>query len=82
VLEITLPPSDIYIAGDGNGQLEAYIESVIYKGEYNEIIMETENHKWLMTSMQDEQVATTAPICFKFDNAHFTESEEIGGDNE
>ncbi len=80
-LEITLPPSDIYIAGDGNGQLEAYIESVIYKGEYNEIIMETENHKWLMTSMQDEQVATTAPICFKFDNAHFTECEEIGGDN-
>lgn len=80
-LEITLPPSDIYIAGDGNGQLEAYIESVIYKGEYNEIIMETENHKWLMTSMQDEQVATTAPICFKFDNAHFTECDEIGGDN-
>ncbi len=79
ILEITLPPSDIYIAGDGNGQLEAYIESVIYKGEYNEIIMETENHKWLMTSMQDEQVATTAPICFRFDNAHFTESEEIGG---
>lgn len=81
-LEITLPPSDIYIAGDGNGQLEAYIESVIYKGVYNEIIMETDSHKWLMTSMQDEQVATTAPICFKFENAHFTEAEEFGGDNE
>ena len=35
-----------------------------------------------MTSMQDEQVATTAPICFRFDNAHFTVVEEIGGDNE
>ena len=73
VVEITLPPSGIYVAGDGNGQLEAYIESVIYKGEYNEIIMETEEHKWLMTSTQDEQVATTAPICFNFENAHFSE---------
>lgn len=79
-LEITLPPSGIYIAGDGNGQLEAYIESVIYKGEYNEIIVETENHKWLMTSKQDEQVATTAPICFNFENAHFVEcNQENGG---
>lgn len=81
-LEITLPPSGIYIAGDGNGQLEAYIESVIYKGEYNEIIVETENHKWLMTSKQDEQVATTAPICFNFENARFVEcSKENGGDS-
>ena len=86
VVEITLPPSGIYIAGDGNGQLESYIESVIYKGEYNEIIMETENHKWLMTSTQDEQVATTAPICFNFENAHFSEycgtkpSSSDGGD--
>lgn len=81
-LEITLPPSNIYVAGDGNGQLEAYIVSVIYKGEYNEIIMETENHKWLMTSEQDEQVATTAPICFNFDNAHFTLcNNEVGGDS-
>ncbi len=79
VLEVTLPPSDIYVAGDGNGQLEAYIVSVIYKGEYNEIIMETENHKWLMTSMQDEQVATNAPICFKFDNARFVQVEESEG---
>lgn len=82
-LEITLPPSGIYIAGDGNGELEAYIESVIYKGEYNEIIVETENHKWLMTSKQDEQVATTAPICFNFENARFVEcSKENGGDYE
>jgi len=80
-LEISLPPSDIYIAGDGNGALEAYIVSVIYKGEYNEIIMETENHTWLMTSLQDEQVATTAPICFKFDNAHFTLCSGSGGDS-
>lgn len=81
-LEISLPPSGIYIAGDGNGALEAYIVSVIYKGEYNEIIIETDSRKWLMTSMQDEQVATYAPICFDFKNAHFTLCDNAGGDEQ
>lgn len=81
-LEISLPPSSIYIAGDGNGALEAYIVSVIYKGEYNEIIIETDSRKWLMTSMQDEQVATYAPICFDFKNAHFTLCSNAGGDEQ
>ena len=81
-LEISLPPSGIYIAGDGNGALEAYIVSVIYKGEYNEIIIETDSRKWLMTSMQDEQVATYAPICFDFKNAHFTLCSNAGGDEQ
>ncbi|GHU81394.1 hypothetical protein AGMMS50284_1020 [Clostridia bacterium] len=83
VLNITLPPRGIYIAGDGNGSLEAYIESVIYKGGYNEIIIETDEHKWLMNSDQDEQVATYAPICFRFENARFavaSPNEEVERD--
>ena len=82
-VEITLPPSGIYVPGDGNGQLEAYIESVIYKGKYNEIILETESHRWLMTGLQDEQVATTIPVCFRFEHAHFSEycSDDCGGDS-
>lgn len=82
ILKITLPPSGIYIAGDGNGDLEAYIESVIYKGEHNEIIVETDEGKWLMSSDQDEQVATYAPICFRFDDASFeltAEDKEVVG---
>jgi spermidine/putrescine transport system ATP-binding protein len=71
-LKVVLPPSGIYIAGDGNGDLnETYIESVIYKGEYNEIIVESDEHKWLMQSYQDEQVATYVPICFDFTDATF-----------
>ena len=81
-LEISLPPSGIYIAGDGNGALEAYIVSVIYKGEYTEIIIETDSRKWLMTSMQDEQVATYAPVCFDFKNAHFTLCDNAGGEEQ
>lgn len=71
LLKITLPTDGIYIAGDGNGTLEAYIESVIYKGEHNEIILETDNHKWLMSSDQDEQVATYCPVCFRMEKASF-----------
>lgn len=78
-LKIELSPNDIYIAGDGNGQLEAYIESVIYKGDMNEIILETDSRKWLMHCEQDEQVATYAPICLNLENAVF---EVIPSDTE
>jgi len=71
-LKVVLPPEGIYIAGDGHGHLnDVYIESVIYKGQYNEIILESDENKWLMTSLQDEQVATYVPICFDFSKAIF-----------
>lgn len=76
-LKVILPPDGIYIAGDGIGHLnDTYIESVIYKGEHNEIILESDEQKWLMQSDQDEQVATYVPICFKFDKAVFLEENE------
>lgn len=72
-LFIVLPPDGLHIAGDGNGDLDdVYIESVIWKGEYNEIILESDERKWLMKSDQDEQVATYCPISFDFSKAVFT----------
>lgn len=71
-LSIILPPNGLHIAGDGIGDLnDVYIESVIYKGEHNEIILESDERKWLMQSDQDEQVATYVPIVFDFDKAVF-----------
>ena len=76
VLNIVLPPTGIHIAGDGVGDLDdVYIESVIWKGEYNEIIVESDTRKWLMHSEQDEQVATYAPVCFDFTDAVITFAE-------
>jgi spermidine/putrescine transport system ATP-binding protein len=72
-LHVSLPPDGVYIAGDGTGDLEAYIESVIWKGEHNEIIVETDEHKWLMSSDFDEQIATYVQLSFRFDKAVFTE---------
>lgn len=64
-LKIILPPDALSLAGDGNGDLtDLYIESVIYKGEHNEIILESDTRKWLMLSDTDEQVATYVPLSF------------------
>lgn len=80
-LFIVLPPDGLHIAGDGNGDLnDVYIESVIWKGEYNEIILESDERKWLMKSDQDEQVATYCPISFDFSKAVFTITDKEESD--
>ena len=71
-LRIILPPSALSLAGDGIGDLkDVYIESVVYKGEHNEIIVESDERKWLMLSDTDEQVATYVPLKFDFSKASF-----------
>ena len=83
-LHIILPPTGIHVAGDGVGQIDdVYIESVIWKGEYNEIIVESDCRKWLMHSAQDEQVATYVPVCFDFTDAVITiaDNSEVSDEN-
>ncbi len=76
-LFIVLPPDGLHIAGDGKGDLnDVYIESVIWKGEHNEIILESDERKWIMQSDQDEQVATYCPISFDFSKAVFTPTDK------
>lgn len=71
-LKITLPPNALSLAADGIGDLkDVYIESVVYKGEHNEIILESDERKWLMLSYTDEQVATYVPLSFDFSKAEF-----------
>ena len=80
-LHVVLPPDALNIAGDGVGDLdEVYIESVIWKGEHNEIILESDERKWLMQSDTDEQVATYVPITFDFSKADISVISE--GENE
>ena len=71
-LRVTLPPEALSLAGDGDGDLQdVFIESVIYKGEHNEIILESDERTWLMLSDTDEQVATYVPLNFDFEKAEF-----------
>ena len=70
MLSIVLPPDGLYVDGEGVGQLtDVFVESVIWKGAHNEIILESDERKWIMHSAQDEQVATYVPICFDFSKA-------------
>ena len=76
-LRIILPPDALSLAGDGDGDLpDVYIESVVYKGEHNEIILESDERKWLMLSDVDEQVATYVPLNFDFTEARFEVIDE------
>ena len=52
---------------------EVYIESVIWKGEHNEIILESDERKWIMQSDIDEQVATYVSLGFDFKKASVRE---------
>lgn len=71
-IKITLPPEALSLAGNGVGHLkDVYIESVVYKGEHNEIILESDERRWLMLSDTDEQVATYVPLAFDFSKATF-----------
>ena len=77
-VKITLPPDALSLAGDGIGDLkDLYIESVVYKGEHNEIILESDERKWLMLSNTDEQVATYVPLAFDFSKASFEVIENV-----
>lgn len=77
-VKVTLPPEALSLAGDGNGHLkDVYIESVVYKGEHNEIILESDERKWLMLSDTDEQVATYVPLAFDFSKAQFEVIEKV-----
>ncbi len=71
-VRIHLPFDALSITGSGDGDLkDVYIESVVYKGEHNEIILESDTRKWLMLSDTDEQVATYVPLWFDFKKASF-----------
>ena len=77
-VKITLPPEALSLAGDGIGHLkDVYIESVVYKGEHNEIILESDERKWLMLSDSDEQVATYVPLAFDFSKAQFEVIDKV-----
>ena len=82
-VRIYLPFDALSITGEGEGDLtDVYIESVVYKGEHNEIILESDTRKWLMLSDTDEQVATYVPLYFDFSKASFeiiSPGEKEGG---
>ena len=70
---LTIPPKSIEVVSEDHSDLIVYLESMVYKGAYNEMIVwakdeENEYHSLLVHSMNDEQIATDIGIKFRFED--------------
>ncbi len=74
---VTIPPSAIEVVSLDMADLKVYLESLIYKGVYNELIVYDYETKrsLLVHSMNDEQVATDIGIRFIKDKITVTAVE-------
>lgn len=66
-LLLEIDPDDIEVVSEDIGDMVVYLESQIYKGAYNELIVYTHERELLLYTQNDEQVATDIGIKFDFD---------------
>ena len=67
-VNLTISPKDIEVVSEDHSDKIVYLESMIYKGAYNEFIVYNEGEQLLFHSQNDEQVATDIGIKINFDN--------------
>ena len=78
---LTIGPDDISIVSMDHSDLTVYLESMVYKGAYNEMIVWAKDEdgvyqSLLIHSMNDEQIATDIGIKFDFDRIRIAVQEE------
>ena len=66
-VSLTISPKSIEVVSIDRADLKVYLESLIYKGDYNELIVYTHEESLLLHSYLDQQVATDIGIKFDFD---------------
>lgn len=79
-VNLTIHPSTITVVSEDLSDMTAFLESLIYKGAHNELIVYTQDTEIMIHSQNDEQVATDIGIKFDFDKIEITplENEEVG----
>lgn len=79
-VKLTIQPQDIEVVSEDIADSKAYLESLVYKGRHNELIVWMAERQWLIHSQLDEQVATDIGIKFDFDKIEITpvSCEEVG----
>lgn len=83
ILELTISPKDIEIVSEDHSDKIVYLESMVYKGAYNEMIVwakdeEGKDVNLLIHSQNDEQIATDIGIKFHFDQIEIRLLESAG----
>ncbi|MDK2802335.1 MAG: ABC transporter ATP-binding protein [Oscillospiraceae bacterium] len=67
-LEVSILPNNIYIVSEDHSDIVGFLESLIYKGSYNELIFYTDKGKIMVHSQQEEQLGTYIGLKFDLDN--------------
>ena len=86
---LTIPPKSVEIVSEDHSDLIVYLESMVYKGAYNEMIVWArdeagEYRSLLVHSKNDEQIATDIGIKFHFDEIGIAplDAEQKGAEGE
>ena len=66
-VSLVIDPEDIKVVSEDISDATVYLESLIYKGAYNELIIWLNETELILHSQNDEQVATDIGIKFDFD---------------
>ena len=74
-VSVEVSPENIEIVPENQGDLNGYLESVIDKASYIEMIVSTDNAKYLIKSQKDEQVGTTVGLKFNAANVRVLNAE-------
>lgn len=79
---LKISPKTITVVSEDLADMTAWLESLIYKGAYNEMIVYTQDTQIMLHSLNDEQVATDIGIKFDFDSIEIEpipeSDEEVG----
>lgn len=66
-VSLVIDPEDIEVVSEDISDATVYLESLIYKGAYNELIIWLNETELILHSQNDEQVATDIGVKFDFD---------------
>lgn len=79
-VSLTIKPDTITVVSTDQSDITVYLESLIYKGSHNELIVYTQDTEIMIHSQNDEQVATDIGIKFNFDKIEITPIQHGGGE--
>jgi len=71
-LSIKLSPFDIDVVAEEEGDFDGYLDSLIWKNKYNEMIVFTSERRYLIESLNDEQVGTGIGLKFHFERGSYS----------
>ena len=80
-VRLVIDPEDIAVVSEDISDATVYLESLIYKGAYNELIVWLDETELILHSQNDEQVATDIGVKFDFDKIEikpFAANKEAG----